>query len=356
MSTIVASSNIVFSLLYQKGLFLVFNLYLYLVTISTRMSLTKEINSKAKAEINSGFGTSAASYGGRFINKDGSANIEKRGLHFLRRISWYHTMIDLPRWKFLGILIAFYIVVNFVFACIYYLIGMQYLDGIDPMGSEWMKFGKAYFFSAQTFTTVGYGHISPNGFLTSALSAAEALTGLLSFAIATGLFFGRFSKPTAFLKFSHNALISPFKDGTALMLRMTPYKNTRLSDAEAKVTLGMTVAENGRMTNKFYILDLEMQRINSLTLSWTLVHPITENSPLYGFTEEDFRNMEGEILVFVKTFDDMFSTTVAATTSYTFEEFVYGAQFELMFSENADNTKTILQLDKLNSYSNVNLG
>lgn len=319
------------------------------------MALLKKINSKAKAEINSGFGTNASSYGGRFINKDGSANIQKTGMHFLRRISWYHTMIDMPRWKFLGILLSFYVGVNFIFACVYYLIGVEYLDGIDPNGSEWLKFGKAYFFSAQTFTTVGYGHISPNGFMTSALAAGEALTGLLSFAIATGLFFGRFSKPTAFLKFSYNALISPYKDGSALMLRMTPYKNTRLTDAEAKMTLGMTVEENGKMTNKFYTLELELQRINLLSLSWTLVHPITESSPLYNFSEEDFKNAEGEILVFVKTFDDMFSTTVAASTSYTFQELVYGAKFELMYAENASNTKTILNLDKLNSFYKVDL-
>lgn len=317
------------------------------------MTRFKKINSKAKAEANSGFGTNPNSYGGRFINKDGSANIEKRGLPILRRISWYHTMIDMPRWKFLGILFAFYIGVNFLFASVYYLIGVQYLDGIDKHGSELLKFGKAYFFSAQTFTTVGYGHISPNGFLTSSLAAAEALVGLLSFAIATGLFFGRFSRPKAFLKFSHNALIAPYKDGLAIMMRLAPYKNTNLTDAEAKVTVGMTIEENGKMVNKFYALDLELSRINSLTLSWTLVHPISESSPFYNFTEADLSNIEGEIIVFIKAFDDMFSTTVAASTSYLFEEFVYNAKFELMYSENSDNTKTILQLDKLNDYEKI---
>jgi len=318
--------------------------------------LKKKVNKQAKTIDTSGFGTNPSSYGGRFINKDGSANIEKRGLTFFSRISWYHTMLNMSGWKFLGLLVAFYIVVNFIFAILYYGIGIEYLDGIDPTGSEWLKFGKAYFFSAQTFTTVGYGHISPTGFLTSALSAAEALTGLLSFAIATGLFYGRFSRPKAFVKFSHHALIAPYRGGSALMLRLAPFKNTKLLDAEARMNVGMTVIdESGTPVNKFYVLPLEMERIMALSLSWTLVHPITEQSPFYGFTKEDFATAEGEIIVYIKAFDDLFSNTVAISTSYTFDEIVYGAKFEMMYAENEANTKTILYLDKLNTYKNVNI-
>jgi inward rectifier potassium channel len=319
------------------------------------MDFLKKINTKAATSSTPGFGTNPGSYGGRFINKDGSANIEKRGLGLFSRISWYHTLLNMPGWKFMGIIIAFYAIINLIFAILYYVIGVEYLEGIGNAGSEWLKFGKAYFFSAQTFTTVGYGHISPSGFLTSALAAAEALTGLLSFAIATGLFYGRFSRPQAFLKFSHNALIAPYKGGTGFMVRMAPHKNTNLIDAEARMTLGMTVEENGQPVNKFYVLPLEMRLINSLSLSWTLVHPITEDSPFYGFTKEDFAAIEGEVIVYIKAFDDLFSNTVATSTSYTFDEIVYGAKFEMMYIENDDNTKTILQLDKLNRFNTVNL-
>ncbi len=319
------------------------------------MALLKNINAKAKVDKNTGFGTNANSYGGRFINKNGTANIEKKGINVLHRISWYHTMIDMPRWKFMFILLGFYMGMNFIFALIYYGIGIENLNGIDTSGSEWVKFGQAYFFSAQTFTTVGYGHISPSGFLTSSVAAAEALIGLLSFAIATGLFFGRFSRPTAFLKFSHNAVIAPYGEITALMIRTAPFKNTNFTDAEAKITLGISIEENGKLTNKFFSLELELEKINALTLSWTLVHPISEKSPLYQFKAADFSSINGEILVFVKTFDDMFSNTVAIRTSYTFDEVVYGAKFEPMYARSTDNSKTILNLDKLNTFHAVDL-
>lgn len=318
------------------------------------MAFLKKINSKAKTDSNTGFGTNATSYGGRFITKNGNANVKKTGIGFFESISWYHTMVNIPRWKFILIIVLFYFVVNFCFASLYYMIGVEHLKGINAT-TPLDKFGQAFFFSIQTYTTVGYGHISPSGFLTSFLAAVEALFGLLSFAIATGLFYGRFSMPKAFLKFSQNALIAPFGSGTALMIRLTPYKNTNLTDAEAKMTLAMTIEDNGKLLNKFYNLDLELAKINALTSSWTLVHPITENSPLYNLTASDYQNISGEILVFIKVFDDMFSATVVKRTSYSFEEVVYGAKFSPMFSRSNDDNRTELHIDKLNAFEKVTL-
>ena len=313
------------------------------------MALLRKINTKAKTEINTGFGANAADYGGRFVNKNGQPNIEKQGVNFFERISWFHSMLAIPRWKFFFLIFAFYILVNVVFACIYYFIGVKHLSGMNT-GTELEKFGEAFFFSAQTFTTVGYGRISPSGFITSAIAAFEALIGLLSFALATGLLYGRFSKPIAHIKFSVNAIIAPYKEITALMLRIAPFKNISLTDAEAKLTLGMIVAENDKKVNKFFPLQLELDKISSLTLSWTIVHPITEDSPLFGFAQEDFENMQGEFIVFVKAFDDMFSNTVLARSSYTFKEIIVGAKFIPMYYRNDEANKTILDLEKLNSF------
>jgi inward rectifier potassium channel len=316
------------------------------------MARIHKINSRLKAEINTGFGINSSDYGGRFLNKDGTANLEKQGVGILERTSWYHTLLSLSRWKFLSVILVFYLTVNLFFAAVYYFIGIEKLGGIITK-SPIEEFGEAFFFSCQTFTTVGYGRISPVGFLASSVSALEALIGLLSLAVVTGLLYGRFSRPKAYLRFSENAILAPYQGITAIMLRVAPFKNTILTDAEAKVTLGLVVEENGKMVNKFFQLPLEFSSINSLTLSWTLVHPITEDSPFYNFIEEDYKNIKGEIIVFIKAFDDMFSNVVVSRTSYIFNEIIIGAKFNPMYTKSDTGNKTILYLDRLNSFNKV---
>src|SRR5436190_20787905 len=110
------------------------------------MALLRKLNTRAKSEINSGFGVNANDYGGRFINKDGNANIEKKGIGLLERISWYHSMLALPRWKFFATIFIFFICVNILFAVVYYLIGIEHLNGMVA-DSPLQKFAEAFFFS-----------------------------------------------------------------------------------------------------------------------------------------------------------------------------------------------------------------
>ncbi len=314
----------------------------------------RKVNPKSTSEINTGFGVNSSDYGGRFLNKNGQPNIEKKGLGYFERISWYHVLLEMPRWKFFAAILLFYFSINLLFGFVYFLVGVNHLTGINTH-SRLEEFAQAFFFSCQTFTTVGYGKVSPDSFITDSLSSIEALIGWSSFAMVTGLLYGRFSRPKAYVRFSESALLAPFHDGNAVMLRLAPFKNTILTDAEAKVSLGLIVEENGKMVNKFFQLQLEYERVNSLTLNWTIVHPITETSPFYNFTEEDFKNARGEILVYIKAFDDMFSNIVVARTSYTLNEVVIGARFDPMYHRSPNENKTLLHLNKLNSFSKVSL-
>ena len=317
------------------------------------MAILKRLRN-LKPEINTGFGTNSSSTGGRFINKDGRPNVIKKGVGLLERHSWYHTMLAMKPGKFLLLIFVIYISINLVFAGIYYLIGIHHLAGVHA-GSAWKNFTEVFFFSAQTFTTVGYGRISPVGFAASTVSTFEAFLGLLSFAIATGLFYGRFSRPQAFVRFSDNALIAPFRDGTALMFRLSPYKNNALSEVEVKLTLAITNEENGKLFDKFFDLELEFAKISGLALSWTIVHPIDDKSPFYGLSKEDIANTDMEIMVFLKAFDQVFSNNVITRTSYVSSEIVWGAKFKMMYHPSEDKNKTILDVSKLNEYEKMPL-
>ncbi|HQV06139.1 MAG TPA: ion channel [Chitinophagaceae bacterium] len=309
---------------------------------------------RLRSENASGYSNNSNDTGGRFVNKNGKANVLKRGAPILSRYSWYHTLLEMKLGKFLLFIFGVYIVLNLFFAGLYYLIGIEHLEGVHR-GSAFKDFTEVFFFSAQTFTTVGYGRISPNGFLANSVSTFEAFLGLLSFAIATGLFYGRFARPQTFLKFSKNALIAPYLNGKALMFRIAPFKNNNLSELEVKVTMAITTNENGQLRDKFYVLDLEMNRINAMALSWTIVHPITKDSPLDGFTKEDIANTDIEIIIFIKGFDEVFSTQVVSRTSYISEEIIWGAKFKMMYHPNHDKSKTILSLNKINDFEKVDL-
>jgi inward rectifier potassium channel len=315
----------------------------------------KDPNLRAQVNNETGLGTNTALNGGRFFNKDGVPNIEVRGLPLLRRLNIYHSLLSMSRWKFLATIILFFVAINLVFAGLYLWIGIDHLNGMVADGKG-EKFGEAFFFSAQTFTTVGYGRINPVGFAASLTASLEALIGLMSFALVTGLLYGRFARPRAFIRYSKNTLLVPFRDGVALMFRIVPYTKNYLINVEVKVTVALRIVdETGQRKNKFFNAPLDIAKANTLTSNWTLVHLINEDSPLYGLTKKEIDEAQTELLIFVQGFDESFSNTVVSRSSYTYEEFVYGAKFTGMYHPNETNTGTVLHLDKLDEYVEAEL-
>ena len=318
------------------------------------MSLYKRINPFSRQNNDTGFSTNASDLtGGRFINKDGSYNLVKEGMPFWKRISIFHNMLNLPQWKFILVILVFYVAINLIFTFIYFFIGSSEIEGL-PNGNDWQIFRELFYFSTETFTTVGYGRVNPVGDAANLVSGIESLTGLLSLAIATGLIYGRFSKPRSYLVFSHHALVSPYKEMTGLMFRFAAFKDKHsLTDLEVRVNIGMQVLENEKPIYKYFSLDLERSRVESMPMSWTVVHPINETSPFYGFTEQDMKTADVELYVMLRGFDEVFSNYVQQRTSYTFREILFKRKFIPMFRESDDGKKTILELHKLNIHTEV---
>lgn len=315
---------------------------------------SRKMNPLLKTNNDTGFGTNAANYGGRFINRDGTFNLRKEGLSFFERFSIYHSMLSMPRWKFISLLVFFYFFINLAYSVVYLAVGVDGLTGVVAT-TGWGKFKEAFFFSTETFTTVGYGRVNPVGDGANVVAAIEAMSGWMSFALATGLIFGRFARPKSFLIFSDHALVSPFKGKTALMFRFAPYKDKHtLTDVQIRVNIGLKMMQpDGNAEYVYYDLNLERTKVESLPMNWTVVHPIDEQSPLQGFSEEDMEASDVEIYVLIRGFDDVYSNFVQQRTSYTYHEIRFDGKFVPMYRESEDGKTTILELQKLNEYRDL---
>lgn len=282
---------------------------------------------------------------GRSVNRDGTVNVQRLGMPRFRTYQLYHHLITMGGFRFLGLVLLGYLLVNALFAAIYMGIGME--NFARPGGETFLdRMLDAFFFSAQTITTVGYGHITPKSHLASVIAAMESLLGLLSFAMATGLLYGRFSRPHAQILFSRNALVAPYRGNTGFMFRFVNRRSNQLIEVEATVVL--TVLDPETRTRRFLPLPLERSRISLFPTNWTVVHPIDEASPLFGLTDADLVNSQAEFIVLIKAFDDTFSQTIYQRTSYTAEEVRWGVGFKPMsaFAEDGGMTMDFHLLDE----------
>jgi inward rectifier potassium channel len=269
----------------------------------------------------------------RAINKDGSFNVHRGGTTW-RDVHPYLFLVNLSWPKFLACLFLGYVAANTVFAALYFALGPGQLQGADAPGAAG-RFVNEFFFSAQTLSTVGYGSIAPRAIGAQILSSFEGLLGVLGFAVATGLLFGRVSRPSARIGFSENMLVAPYQDITSLQFRVVNRRKNDVVDLEARVLLMTVEMEEGQPQRKYQLLNLERPQVMFLPLTWTIVHPIDRESPLWSMTAGDLQRLQAEVMILVKAYDDTFSQTVMARYSYRYEEIVWGRRFAPAFSVDA---------------------
>lgn len=286
----------------------------------------------------------------RSINPDGSFNIRRKN-HILKDMHIYRWAITCSWKTYWLVVLAIYVVANLLFAGLYWLIGPEHIVGLN--GTSGDKFWQCYFFSLQTFTTVGYGGLYPEGILANTLAGFEAFLGLMTFALATGALYGRFSKPEAKIKYARNAVIAPFREGRALMFMICNDKKGNLVEVSAKLTFSWVEKDDqGKNVRRFGSLPLDIEKIAFLSLTWTLVHPITPDSLVYQFSEEDFIQKDVEIFLFISCYDDTFSATVHSRYAYVGNEIVNDARFIRPFYIDEDGY-TVLDVTKVGEYEKL---
>lgn len=280
----------------------------------------------------------------RVINKDGQFNVQRVGRTW-RDWHPYLWLISTPWPVFFSVVVAAFAVVNTLFAGLYWAVGLEHLVHADAPTAT-LRFLNAFFFSAHTLTTVGYGNMWPLGPAANSIAAAEALCGVLGFAIATGLLFGRFSRPSARFGFSETMVVAPYLGGTSLQFRVVNRRTNDIIDLEARLLLMLVEESHGGARRKYVPLALERPSVLFLPLTWTLVHPITADSPFFGKTAADLERMQAEVLIVMKGFDETFGQTVHARYSYRYDEIVWGAKFALAF-EVTDSGGLRIEVDKV---------
>jgi inward rectifier potassium channel len=256
----------------------------------------------------------------RLLNRDGTFNVERRGLSPWNSLSLYHALLTMSWASFLFVVSLSYVALNFL---------------------------RSFFFSVETFSTIGYGHVVPVGLAANALVAVEALVGLLWLALATGIVFARFSRPQAKVVFSDVAIVAPHGEGKALMFRIANARSAQLLEVRAQVLFSRFEGPQEEKVRRYTPLSLERSSVVFFPLSWTIVHFIDEKSPLFGLTNEEIERDHGEILVLLSAVDEASTQTVHARTSYRADEIAWNARFENVFLPSEPGAPLTIDMEKL---------
>jgi len=288
----------------------------------------------------------------RLLNPDGTFNVRRTGLSKTTSLNLYHALLSMSWGKFLLLVLLLYFLSNIVFGTLYSTFGAAALvdTSAEPMTN---MFVRGFFFSVQTFATIGYGTIHPVGIVPNLLVTIESYYSLITNALVTGVVFARFARPTAKIIFSDLAVIAPYHEREGLMFRFVNGRSNQLFEVEIQVLFARFVNENGRTVRRFSFLELERSKVTFLPLALTVVHPIDVDSPLHGLTGEDFVRTDAEILILVSATDETFSQVVHTRSSYKPNEIRCGHKFVSIYNEVADGEPISIDIRKLSAVEPV---
>ena len=231
----------------------------------------------------------------------------------------YHRLLTVSWTGFFAAMAAAYIFFNLIFGALY-LLQLGSIANAAP-GS----FGDAFFFSVQTMATIGYGDMRPATLYGNLLVTIEVLLGLAGFAVATGLIFARFSRPTARVLFSNVAVVTRHEGIPTLMFRAANQRLNRIFEAQVAMSVARNeVTSEGVAMRRFYDLKPERARTPLFVLTWTVMHKIDAASPLHGANREQLVSQDAEIIVTLAGTDETLSQQIHTRHVYAAEEVLWG--------------------------------
>ena len=288
----------------------------------------------------------------RLLNRDGSFNVQRRG-RGLHAFLAYSNLVSTTWGRFFLFVAVVYLTLNGCFALLYDAVGSDGLVNTLDTGIN-TPFLKAFFFSIHTSATIGYGSTVPVGIATNILVALESVVSLLGLAVVTGLVFARFSRPVADILFSQNAVMSWIGNNRAFEFRIINTRNNQIIDLHVRVLVSRFEPNaSGTMVRRYYPLSLERESVVFFPLSWTIVHIIDKDSPLYGVTEDELCAKGAEFLILLTGMDETFSQIVNARSSYRANEIIWDAKFTDIFVYDPDGRMAGIDMKRFHDTARI---